>query len=214
MGGRRGRGPGTVQQITYSPQQGPDRVFVKFTKTIFTQLATGAAGAYAGSTLKVNSAFDPAGSLGSGPGVGAAAFLGVAPALYGAYIVHSWRIDVQFIASSAFAGIGFYCRGNSLVAPTSIAQMSGLPRAIVKLGPTSGYPVHFSMFRTAAQITGQSAETVAIDDTFGASYNADPATEIICDIGVEEPTHTAVAQFTVLIRLTQYTECFGRVTQS
>lgn len=210
VGGVRGGRFGTTQTIVTNPRIGPDRVFCCFKKTAVLQFSTAAAGAYAVGSLKLNSASDPLGTFGTGPPVGAGSYLGASPALYGAYIVHAFRVKLQIVSPTGFFGaVGMSFRPASMNVPTSIAQQAGFARSTVKQ-VVQDFVTTITMYGTTGQVYGQSPQSVAIADSFSALYNADPGSEVMCDIGSEENSHTTQITFSAIIELTQYVECFGR----
>lgn len=211
MGGVRPGHRGTRQVTIPAPIQGVDRLFLKVSKSIVGQFATGAAGAYQAATLKLNSANDPLGSLGSGPPVGLAAYCGASPALYGAYIVHAWKVHIEMTNGATNFAWGFTARPASMAAATSVAQIGSTAYGQMRI-ITPGQISKLTKYGTTGQVYGQSPQTVAIADSFSALYNADPSSEIIGDLGAQEVTGSTQLISGYILTITQWVECFGRNT--
>lgn len=211
VGGVRGGRFGTTQTIVSNPRIGPDRAFVCFKKTACLQFQTGAAGSYAVGSLKLNSCNDPLGTFGTGAPVGAPGYLGASPALYQAYIVHAFRVNLQVIPGSNYGAVALSMRPASMSTPISIQQQAGQGRALLKMCIPSVI-TKMSMYGTTAQVYGQSPQTVATADSFSALYNADPTSEVMMDIGCQEPSLSVQITFSCTVEITQYVEVFGRNT--
>lgn len=216
MGGVRPGRFGTSQFVALSPPIQPDRVFVKLARSLLTTFATGAAGAYGEFTLKCNSAADPLGSLSSGVPIGATHWLGTSPSQYGAYIVHAFQVKLEMTSGTAndfpvVVAVSF--RPASMAAPTSIAQQQNQSYAAHKfVSPGGTNPTVITRYCTTGQVYGQSPQTVAIADSFSALYNADPSSEVLADVGIQNPDATNAATVYLNVTVTQWVECFGRVT--
>lgn len=190
-------------------------MFIKLSKAYVGGFTTGAAGAFANNTLKLNSCADPLGSLGSGAPVGFSAYCGASPSLYGAYIVHAVKIHCEVTGGSGIDtfGWGFAVRPGSMAAPTSLAQAACLPRAKTQVA-VPGAHNYMSAYYTVGQVYGQSPQTVAIADSFSALYNADPSSTIIGDIFCADTFATTQLSFSLKLIVTQWVEVFGRNTIS
>lgn len=213
LGGVRPGRFGTTQTISYSPGT-PDRAFICLKRIYHGSLGTGAAGAAVFGFVITNSANDPLGTLGSGPPVGGSQWLGVAPSIYSAYIVHASKVTIEFTTVASITPvISMSSRPRSMLQPTTVTQAGGQPRGKCML--TQIYQRNkMSVYNTTAQVYGQSPQTVAIADSFSALYNADPTSETVLDIGIQDPTGTTQLSGPLQLEIIQYIECFGRVTST
>lgn len=203
------------QVIIRAPQAGPDRVFVKLTKTVAIDVATGASGAFSNQAISCNDCKDPFGSLGAGGPVGFASWCSNSAGRYLAYCVHAFAIDIEATQPAGTTGtamcISFQPASGAL--PTDIVQAAGMPRAksLLLAAGTQVHRVH--AYHSVAEVYGQTNQTVAMDDTFAALYNATPASEVRCNISLQG-TSTTLNTLPMLIKLTQYVEFFGRQTDA
>lgn len=212
VGGVSGSRWGTTQFAAPTLTAGTDRAFFVLKKSGATQISTGASGAYANFIIYPNNAIDPLGSMGSGTAEGFDPWIGTAGALFRSYIVHAFRVEISAVSGNFHCVLGFAFRPASSASPTSIAQMMAQPRNRSILLDTSR--VHkMSMFATTAQVYGVQPQTVAIDDSYAAQYNAAPASEVRADVGIES-TSANLATVSFKITITQYIEAFGRNTLS
>lgn len=213
LGGVRPGRFGTTQTVSQSPGW-PDRMFITLKRTFHGTIGSGTAGAFTNSPIKLNSAHDPLGAIVSTPPTGFAAFLGTVPALYSAYIVHAARVQIQTVwTSSTTPVMSMTARPASMAAPTSCQQAAGQPRGKCALMDIYKRNV-MSYYCTVGQIYGQSPETVAIADSFSALNSADPASEVLLDVSLQDPAATTQQVTNCQIQITQWIECFGRVVQA
>lgn len=216
LGGGTGRRY-TTQAIIRSPSNAPDRMFVKLKRGFVGNFSTAAAGAYASNYIRANSANDPLGSFGSGAPTGATPLLGASgSAVYGAYIVHACALTLAAVQTANASGcvVAVTPRFGTAAVPTSIGQQIAEPRTKwIQCAAGTGLPAIIKMMYTTAQVYGQAPQTVAITDSFGATYNSDPASEVRWDIGIGgNAAELEVVQLSFV--MTQWVELFGRWTES
>lgn len=210
VGGVRPGRFGTTQVSIPRSRIGPDRQFVTLSRSY---IGTGSTAAFAlFGTLKANSANDPLGTFGTGGPTGGAPFLGPSTtSMYGAYIVHAFRLDLEVNANVFGAYFGLLFRPNSMSAALSAGSLDSQSHGQVKMVNVSGV-TRWGMYRTTGQIYGQAPVTVATADSFSALYNADPSSEVVADLYVGNTDGVTATAFSVKIRLTQYVEVYGRNT--
>lgn len=208
--GKRAKGRPT-QAVVPGPLGGPDRIFVKLRKFGRGTLTSGASGAFAVSPIYANDCKDPFGTLGAGGPAGFSYYCGNADGQYLAYCVHSFKFDLTFTQPSGSTGtvVALHPCPNSQAAPTSMEAVMGGARSVYTLA-AAGTQVHkLSLYCTVAEVYGQTKQTVAIDDSFAALYNATPSSEVRVDVCTADTSATQQSlPFTFV--LTQYVEFFGR----
>lgn len=208
--GSRAKGRPT-QAVVPGPIGGPDRIFVKLRKFGRGTLSSAAAGAFSVSPIYPNDCKDPFGSLAAGGPTGFSFYAGNSSGQYFGYIVHSFKFEIIFSQPGGTTGTVVALRAcpNSTPAPTSMEQVMGAHRAVYTIA-TAGTETHkLSMYHTVAEVMGVTKQTVAIDDSFAALYNATPSSECRIDVCAVDTAATQQSlPFTFC--LTQYIEFFGR----
>jgi len=215
MGGSQYRVRGTTQAIIRSPAVRPDRYFCVFKKAVHGTMSTAAAGAFANSTLKLNSLNDPLGSAGSGAPTGSSFLLGAqGSAIYAEYRVHAARVKLEFTVitqtttSSAAAAVGIN-PSLSGTAPTSVDQMSTSPRGLSKVVEHGNGPVKFDLFYKIGALAGRGPQDVATNPEFAADYNQDPSWLLVLNIGRIDLNAATQLVLGVKIEIIQYAELFA-----
>jgi len=211
--GRRGL-RGTTQAIVRQPKISADRVFCKLKLVFQESYTTGAAGAFA-IVAKVypNDMLDPTGAYSAIQATGFAGWCGSGGASYQSYIVHAAKVTVQAVQTqNNYGGMLIMApRANSSAAPTTPSQMCGQARAkYLTLGAGSGVE-KMSMYFRIGEIMGVNPQTVAIDDTFAALYNASPASLVAFEIAAYSGTG-AVNVGDMTVTMDFWVEFFGRHT--
>jgi len=210
VGGVRPGRFGTTQVSIPRSRGGADRQFVTVSRSY---IGTGSSAVFAVfATLKLNSANDPLGSVGTGPPTASVPYLGPSTtSLYGAYIVHAFRLDIEVNANVFGAYFGLLMRPSSMASASTAGQCDSQAHGQVKMVNVSGV-TRWSLYRTTGQIYGQAPITVATADSFSALYNADPSSEVMGDLYVGNTDGVTSTAFSVKLRLTQYLEVYGRNT--
>lgn len=210
VGGVRGGHFGTTQTIVRSPTVNADRLFCSFQKTEVGQLQTGAAGGFVTQQIKLNSCNNPLGTIVAGTPVGFSTYCGTAsPAPYHSYIVHAVRVEAQLVSGSLFSTVGFSPRIGAAATPANMNAMASVPRAVC-LQCLPGEIRTYRKYFTIGQIAGQSPQTVAIADSFAGQAGADPASLVYLDVGLFENSNTTQVTYSLIIKITQWVELFGR----
>lgn len=209
-GNRRRGGGGLTQAIAFSPNAGGDRYFIRASKS-FVGSYTNTSGAFAiFDSLHTNSAFDPFGALTAGPGVGVGNLLS-STGQYRASIVHAFKVELQLCSNAFGTVVCMLHRPAGTAQAVSMGQMMSLPHTVCKQLPNNAYSAvaRISMFRSTAQVYGQTVKTVAIADSFSALYNADPTSTTACDIAITNTQNTTnILSYT--LKITQWIELFGK----
>lgn len=209
-GNRGRRGGGLTQSIAFSPNAGGDRYFIRASKAYVGTYSNAAGSFTIFDSLHTNSAFDPFGALSSGPGVGVGNLLS-STGQYRFSIVHAFKVELQLCSNAFGTVICMLHRPAGTLQATSMSQMVCLPHTSYKQLPNNSYgPVsRISMFRSTAQVYGQTVKSVAIADSFSAAYNADPTSTTACDIAIVNTQATSnILSYTM--RITQWIELFGK----
>lgn len=211
VGGVRPGRRGTTQSIVRNPRINPDRVFVKLERSFVGTLVTGAAGVFATQYVKCNSANDPLGTLGTGQPTGANQWLGTNPAQYQSYIVHAFRVKVTLTSNNynMLAALSFQA---SATLPGSCAQAASSSYGSMAIIAPNAYPTRLGRYLTTGQVYGQSPQTVAIADSFSAAYSSDPTSMIYGVISCQDILLTTQYTAAMTVTVTQWVECFQRVT--
>lgn len=186
------------------------RAFVKL-RTMYWGSYTSTSGAFTTARIaKINSIFDPTGTLGSIKPSGYTQWA----AMYHSYIVHACKVELQLhrgtgdvVASTVVMAPS----SGTQTAPTTIYDAAGQPFARHITIPEGSSTEMSKMFvyTSIGQVIGQDKKTIAYDDTFAALVTADPAT--LCHMNVSmqsiDAATTSVVEFAVFI--TQWVEFFG-----
>jgi len=199
------------QVIVRAPRGGPDRVFIKLTKILRTQLGSGTSGAFALYQIYPNDCKDPFGGLGAGGPVGFGSWAGNGAGQFLAYTVHAFAIRLRATQPAGSTGthVAYRFVPASVGTPTDSVQVAGSPRAKSVILAAGDGIRELRSFHTVAEIYGQTQQAVAIDDSFSALYNATPASEVRMDLCFQDTSATSEV-VPILLEMTQYIEFYGR----
>jgi len=186
------------------------RAFVKL-KTHYWGSFVSTSGAFTTARIsKINSIFDPAGTLASIKPSGYTQWAG----MYHSYIVHACKVFMKMHRATNDAVGMTICMAPSSgtqTAPTTMYDAIGQPFAkniLIAEGPSAEVQ-YLSVYTSIGQVIGQDKKTIAYDDTFAALVTADPAT--LCHMNVSaqsiDATNTGTIEFQV--EITQWVEFFG-----
>lgn len=187
------------------------RAFVKL-KTTYTASFTSTSGAFTTFRIaKLNSVFDPTGTLTSITAVGSTQW----NAQYHSYVVHGFALKLTFpSASSQVSGfmLGAHPCANLQTAPSNFYEAAGQPfaKTMVQGEGTSSTPRSIRWpYMSIGQVIGQPKQTIAYDATFAAQVTADPATLVVMQVWMQALDLASTAFCEGIIEITQYVEYFG-----
>lgn len=210
-GGSSGRSlRGGPSQISIPATIGiPGRTFVKL-RTCYNSTLTSTSGVFAtGVQVKMNSIFDPAGTVGAITATGYTNWAN----LYQSYIVHSCSVRITLAANTGTAPpmmVCIYPKANSTTTSASMTEARGQPWAkYVQTAPTMGVPAKVGFFVTMAQTAGQSKQTIATDDSFAALIGADPASLLVTSLCIQTLDQATTASIFATYDVIQYVEFFN-----
>lgn len=191
------------------------RAFVKFrTNGVYSISST--SGAFSGAKIiKLNSLFDPLGTLGSVKAQGYDQWLGSVNqnGLYQSYQVQAYWVKLTVLNNNivpfCFATVP---EANSTGSATTMSQLIGRRMAkLFDLGYSTGAGSVKSMVQKGriSQVVGDIPDSVLIDATYSANAGSDPATTVVLFAAGQSTDTTTTGGAFVRIELVQYAMLFG-----